>query len=282
MERTSRYSLLLFACWVLAATARDNEEYYLRAQDRHSGKMDALQHRYDDQNAKDVHEHHHHHGNDTDSHHHHHHNGTHNSTHHHTQQPLEILHTDEKNLFEMELRPCSTKGMAMTGLNQDGRCAHHGFDGRSEPICIHVPSFPTFIDGLRVPGDKEKQEKRGPGARRRTSLYAYLFEHPDRALYKEDNFFTLTGQPNKMEQNVPCADDPNKECPIEHWCVSEQAFSAFLDQAGGCRKIGTVLCEATNLHALETYAQDLANGGQGADERMKAALECLQDKCWLR
>jgi hypothetical protein len=63
-------------------------------------------------------------------------------------------------------------------------------------------------------------------------------------------------------------------CPVEHWCVCQWAFASYLQRAGGCDKIQTVVCEATNMVALTAYRAQAAH-----DEHIATALKCLESKC---
>lgn len=204
--------------------------------------------------------------------------------------------TIERNVFGGELEPCSTPGMALTGLNQDGRCAtKNEFDERFQPICINVRSFPTFA----------KEEEEEEGHRRTTSLWSILFgsssknEEEEEAEETEpptpqpteteppnprDNFFTLSGQPDLLlEQEMPCAENPDdKSYPISHWCVGIDEFAYFLDHIGGlCERMGPIYCEETNLQALKAYEDLLVKKNTLEKEKAHSALACLKNRCWI-
>jgi hypothetical protein len=63
------------------------------------------------------------------------------------------------------------------------------------------------------------------------------------------------------------------QCPVEHWCVCEWAFASYIQKAGGCDKIQKIVCEATNMKALEHYEQ------KQSSTHIKAALDCLKSRC---
>mmetsp|Transcript_30914 Transcript_30914/g.56996 ORF Transcript_30914/g.56996 Transcript_30914/m.56996 type:complete len:182 (+) Transcript_30914:69-614(+) len=91
-----------------------------------------------------------------------------------------------------------------------------------------------------------------------------------------NNFCTVTGQPNWCSQHMPCHDGfpDGGDCPIENWCVCQWAFARYIQMAGGCDSIDTVHCDATNLAAVQAY--------QGSsDATHQAALACLQAKCGI-
>ena len=86
------------------------------------------------------------------------------------------------------------------------------------------------------------------------------------------NFCSVTGQPNWCDSTMPCHDDDRNQCKVKHWCVCQWAFLSYLGKAGGCDKIQTIICEATNMAARRAYEnQD--------DPGSKAALACLKRKC---
>ena len=62
------------------------------------------------------------------------------------------------------------------------------------------------------------------------------------------------------------------QCPIQNWCVCQWAFAAYLERAGGCDKVDTVVCAATNKVAVEAYSRSTRPADQ-------AALACIRKKC---
>merc|ERR1719213_982360 len=86
------------------------------------------------------------------------------------------------------------------------------------------------------------------------------------------NFCTVTGQPNWCGSSMQC-DGTSGLCPVKHWCVCQWAFASYLQRAGGCDKIQKVVCSATNMVALNSYR------AQASDPSIKAALECLEQRC---
>ena len=84
------------------------------------------------------------------------------------------------------------------------------------------------------------------------------------------NFCEVTGQPNWCDDYMQC-DGKRGLCPVQHWCVCEWAFASYITRAGGCDKIQSIDCEATNRWAYLHYQQ------KGASE----ALACLESRCGL-
>ena len=59
---------------------------------------------------------------------------------------------------------------------------------------------------------------------------------------------------------------------MEHWCVCQWAFSSYLDRAGGCDHIQDIVCDATNMAALDAYRAN-------SDPKIRRALACLESRC---
>ena len=66
------------------------------------------------------------------------------------------------------------------------------------------------------------------------------------------NFCAVTGQPDWCSSSMPC-DGGTGRCPVVNWCVCQWAFSSYVANAGGCSYIQDIVCEATNIKALEAY-----------------------------
>ena len=96
----------------------------------------------------------------------------------------------------------------------------------------------------------------------------------DMASNKGGNFCTVTGQPNWCGSEMSCDGEPYKQCPVEHWCVCQWAFASYLQRAGGCEKIQNIVCEATNMVALNAYREQASS-----DAHIKTALECIESRC---
>lgn len=62
------------------------------------------------------------------------------------------------------------------------------------------------------------------------------------------------------------------ECPVEHWCVCQWAFSSYLANAGGCDYVQDVVCDAINLEAVLAYEAS-------SDPNHAVALACIQERC---
>lgn len=138
------------------------------------------------------------------------------------------------NVKGSELRRCSHAGMALTGWTRNGHCVDYNDDGGSHHICLDLSS--TSSSG--------------------------------------DNFCAVTGQSNWCGSRMRCDDNPHTECPVEHWCVCQWAFSSYIERAGGCASIQNIVCDATNMAALTAYRASAAS-----DSKIKRALECLESRC---
>lgn len=89
------------------------------------------------------------------------------------------------------------------------------------------------------------------------------------------NFCEVTGQPNWCGSSMAC-DNQSGTCPVEHWCVCEWAFARYIERAGGCDKIQSIVCEATNMVAYKHYKEKAA-----AAPHIASALQCLESRCSL-
>ena len=58
-------------------------------------------------------------------------------------------------------------------------------------------------------------------------------------------------------------------------CVCQWAFASYLQRAGGCDKIQSIECEATNMMAYKHYKE------QASRPHIQKALECLEQRCGL-
>jgi len=97
----------------------------------------------------------------------------------------------------------------------------------------------------------------------------------------------MTGQSNWCESRMPCdtgnsaADGWSKgapgECAVQHWCVCQWEFASYLQSAGGCEHIKTIVCEATNIEAYLAYRKPES----AADPHIAEALRCLEQQCGL-
>merc|ERR1719394_406694 len=124
--------------------------------------------------------------------------------------------------------------MALTGYTRNGHCVDRYDDSGSHHVCIDLSSLG------------------GDGSHK--------------------NFCEATGQPDWCSsQNMPCHEDPrNSNCPIQNWCVCEWAFASYIERAGGCDKIQSIVCESTNVQTLKAY-QELA----AKQPKYREALNCL-------
>ena len=97
----------------------------------------------------------------------------------------------------------------------------------------------------------------------------------------------MTGQSNWCDSSMPCdtgnsaADGWSKgapgECAVQHWCVCQWEFASYLQSAGGCEHIKTIVCEATNVEAYLAYRKPES----AADPHIAEALRCLEQRCSL-
>lgn len=156
-------------------------------------------------------------------------------------------HRNETNVFGSRLSSCSKKGMAVTGLLQDGYCSHKAFDERSHAICIDVQSF----------ADKVHESQ----------------DHQD--------FTAVIGRYDFLEQEQPCSADSKSKCPVQNWCVNEHAFAFYVEKVGGCDNVGQVVCESTSEEALDDFEKMIAIEDYEGGQRAMDALECIRYKCWL-
>jgi hypothetical protein len=95
----------------------------------------------------------------------------------------------------------------------------------------------------------------------------------------EDNdFCDMTGQENWCNGTLPCTENPDELCPVRNFCVRDYSFSAYLERAGGCDRIGHIKCEATNMMTILDYEERIS-----VDHDMSAAyaLDCIKEKCQI-
>ena len=57
-------------------------------------------------------------------------------------------------------------------------------------------------------------------------------------------------------------------------CVCQWAFASYIARAGGCDKIQSLVCDATNMVALTAYREAAPN-----DPKIADALACLERRC---
>lgn len=141
------------------------------------------------------------------------------------------------NVYGQTLQPCSNSGMALTGYTRTGYCVDQNDDQGSHHICIDLSS--TSSNG--------------------------------------DNFCTVTGQDDWCSsQDMPCDGSSSNGCPVQNWCVCQWAFASYIEKAGGCDSIQTVVCESINVQAILAYQQQ-----QATAEKYANALQCIVDRCGL-
>jgi uncharacterized protein (DUF2237 family) len=131
--------------------------------------------------------------------------------------------------------------MALTGYTRTGYCVDKNDDQGSHHICIDLSST-NEING--------------------------------------NNFCQVTGQDDWCSTAMPCHDydkDGGNDgyCMVQNWCVCQWAFASYVENAGGCDNIQTIICAAVNLEALLAYQQ------QSTTEKYQNALECIVNRCGL-
>ncbi|KAG7363753.1 DUF2064 domain containing protein [Nitzschia inconspicua] len=141
------------------------------------------------------------------------------------------------NVYGQPLQSCSSDGMALTGYTRTGYCVDEYDDQGSHHICIDLSS--TSNNG--------------------------------------DNFCTVTGQSDWCSsQDMPCHNNKdNHSCAVQNWCVCQWAFASYIENAGGCDSIQTIVCDSINLQAILAYQQQIAQ------EKYANALQCIVDRCSL-
>uniref|UniRef100_A0A7S4K584 Uncharacterized protein n=1 Tax=Odontella aurita TaxID=265563 RepID=A0A7S4K584_9STRA len=142
-------------------------------------------------------------------------------------------HAYYTNVYGDELRSCSSDGTALTGFTRTGYCVDRNDDAGSHHICIDLSSSTT----------------RGGG-----------------------NFCDVTGQSDWCDQEAPCHDDADQNCPIWNWCVCQWAFASYLENAGGCDYVQDVVCDAINMEAVEAYRRQ-------SQSKYANALRCIEERC---
>jgi uncharacterized protein (DUF2237 family) len=87
------------------------------------------------------------------------------------------------------------------------------------------------------------------------------------------DFCTVTGQPNWCTGKAPCMGREGM-CPIKNWCVCQWAFAKYIQLAGGCDSIVSLVCDATNMAAARAYEHS-------SNPVHQEALTCMRKKCGL-
>jgi uncharacterized protein (DUF2237 family) len=132
--------------------------------------------------------------------------------------------------------------MALTGYTRTGYCVDKNDDQGSHHICIDLSST-NEVNG--------------------------------------NNFCQVTGQDDWCSTAMPCQeyDDGGNDgnyCMVQNWCVCQWAFASYVETAGGCDNIQTIICAAVNLEALLAYQQQ-----ESTAEKYQNALECIVNRCGL-
>jgi uncharacterized protein (DUF2237 family) len=90
------------------------------------------------------------------------------------------------------------------------------------------------------------------------------------------DFCEVTGQSDWCSSKMPCQENLNDYCQIQHWCVCQWAFASYIENAGGCDAIQDVVCDAINMQAIVAYQQ------QSSSQKHRNALNCLVQRCSIR
>jgi len=155
-------------------------------------------------------------------------------------------HNEAHNVLGGPLKACSDKGMALTGSIDPGFCVFDGYQQQHhDTICIaiHESTLPGWM-------------------------------------YGDYDFCEITKQidPNWCDEMHPCHDDIQQSCPVQNWCVSEVNFADFIESAGGCDKVGSLDCEATN-EVVITHFEDIVHREEDKGMKFEIALACLKKRC---
>lgn len=146
-----------------------------------------------------------------------------------------------KNVHGEELQPCSTSGMAVTGVNRTGFCEGQ-VDTLAETICVNLATLAS--------GEND-----------------FCKETDDIDSFCEDN----------DNENLYCPDPTDDtlttECEIQAWCVSPAAFAVYIEEMGSCFAISDIVCKSINIAALATLEFD--------KDDYADALDCIIDRCGL-
>lgn len=159
-----------------------------------------------------------------------------------------------RDVYGNALSSCSSAGMALTGYTRMGYCVDQQDDSGSHHICIDLSS--TSNNG----NNKEEDEE------------------------ENDNFCTATGQYDWCSEYLPCHEDESSSstCPVQNWCVCQWAFAAYIQTAGGCDAIQSIVCEAINMEAIVAYQQQVGDGSGGsATNKYAEALDCIVNRCGM-
>jgi len=90
------------------------------------------------------------------------------------------------------------------------------------------------------------------------------------------NFCEVTGQSDWCSsEDMPCHEDIEESCAIQHWCVCQWAFASYLANAGGCDSIQDIVCDSINLEAVLAYVRE------SSSKKYANALTCLESRCQL-
>lgn len=90
------------------------------------------------------------------------------------------------------------------------------------------------------------------------------------------NFCDITGQSDWCSKEMPCSEDSNEDCEIQHWCVCQWAFASYIEKAGGCDMIQDIVCEAINMEAFKAYKTELS---KRYESKIQNAVDCLENRC---
>ena len=164
------------------------------------------------------------------------------------------------NVYGQPLKSCSSEGMALTGYTRTGYCVDQNDDEGSHHICIDLSSTTVNNDGQD------------------NGNFCDVTGQYDWCSSQDMECDTINGSNNGYYESGSGNGNGGGNgggCAIQNWCVCQWAFASYLDKAGGCDSIQTIVCESINLEAVLAYQEQSAYGKYGT------ALQCIVDRCGL-
>jgi hypothetical protein len=169
--------------------------------------------------------------------------------------------------------------MALTGFLRDGHCASHMNDRGSHHICINLNST-SGGNFCRATGQSDWYvwtKYRQYDVHQCASVDpSNTFVPPMlliRTLFPTYLSCPFHSTPFRCSSSdMPCHHDKSRSCQIHNWCVCQWAFASYIQNAGGCNKIQTIVCEAINMEAMVSYEKSTA-------PHHKVALDCILERC---
>jgi len=193
---------------------------------------------------------------------------------------------DYRNVYNKELQPCSTSGMARTGYpERTGMCvvtsSYYGgntnledgdedddedvdeYGVTSETICIDLTSL-AVDDFCKVIGASPSSSYGGDDSD--ISSVEELIQEMNEGY---DPWWWCSHQGEELpchndydsgedaaggieEESGEESNDEDEKCPLENWCVSPAALARYVQRAG-CMAVGKIECESINFDALRAF-----------------------------